>query len=287
MLKKRRQAMKLFPTCFLFICGLCLPTYAQEITAPETPATEMPSPEINTSDVNETQTENPAAESENPPEPEVIYAEEEVFSAEFMKNLITCSTDTESQNDRTVEIAGPQNGYCLLQYANFDLHVPLTLLGNIHGFDDIEKLLKNKDIAHYNYRADYIYDGLMYALNACFNKKNYEGKQEELADEYVTIERGLYADFINDTCSVYLSNTQNIEGVITDYGVTCTLPYKTVQDLEPYFKDLAEKYGEKRGFAADGHIMITREQKNKHTKDADIALMYYLQKNGYCKKNAE
>ena len=283
--------MKLLPAIFLLLCGLTTPAGAQEIPLPNEPQ--------QTDDIsaNTTAPDAPAVPEENNPqaeavveveaEPEVIYAEEEVFSPEFMKNLLICSPDSESQNERFVKILGIEKEYCLLQYANFDLHVPQTLLGNIHGFDDIEKLLKNKDIAHYNYRADYIYDGLMYALNACFNKKDYEGKQEELADEYVIINRGLHAEFVNNVCTVYLSNTQDIDGVITDYGVTCTLPYNIVQGLEPYFKDLADKYGEKRGFGADGHIMVTREQKNKQTHEADIALMYYLQKNGYCKKNAE
>lgn len=271
----------------LFLCVFTVAANAQE--APTTdiqPTVENPVAEPAASA--ETQpTENATATEIPPSEPEIIYEEAKVFSPEFMKNLLTCKPDFESDEDRKVEIVGPKDGQCLLKYANFDLNIPMTLLGNIHSFDDVETLLKNKDIARYNYRADYIYDGLMYALNACFNKKDYEGKQEELADEYVTIDRGLNAEFVNGICSVYLSNTQNIEGVITDYGVTCTLSYKDVQNLEPYFKNLAEEYGEKRGFSADGHITVTREQKNKQTHEADIALMYYLQKSGYCKKNNE
>ena len=276
----------------LFLCVFALGAYAQETPTVDTlQTTENASDSTvqteNTAPQEATVDENIEPPSEVEQEPEIIYAEEEVFSPQFMKNLMQCQPDKEAQNERFVEIIGPKEDYCLLKYANFDLNVPLTLLTNIHGIDDVETLLKNKDIAHYNYRADYIYDGLMYALNACFNKNDYDGKQEELADEYVTINRGLDAEFTNGMCTIYLSNTQNVEGVITDYGVTCTLSYKEVQNLEPYFKDLAEKYGKKRGFSSDGHIMVTREQKNKQTHEADIALMYYLQKHGFCKKNTK
>jgi hypothetical protein len=84
-----------------------------------------------------------------------------------------------------------------------------------------------------------------------------------------------------------LQNTQNIEGVDSDLRVTCKLPYKEVKNLEPYFKDIVEKYGEKRGFGSDGHIMVKPAEYNKKTNEGDIALMYYMQKNGFCRKNTE
>lgn len=268
-----------------WVCCLLLPvdTFAQEATDTVVVDTNQTEEKIESP----AEVEKSIEEATVPEEPEVIYAEEEVFPPKFMKSLIGCAEDEESDGEREVTILGKKDGRCRLQYANFELDVPLTLLGNIHGFDDLETLLKNKDIAHYNYRADYIYDGLMYALNACYNKKGHEGKQEELADEYVTITRGLYSEFSNDLCTVYLVNKQDIEGAITDYGVTCKLPHKAVSGLTGYFKDLVEKYGEKRGFGEDGHIVVTAEQKNKQTHEADVALMYYLQQNGYCQKNKQ
>jgi hypothetical protein len=277
--------MNIKSSALCLLCCLLLPfgAYAQEATASVTD-TGMPEEEIESPAEVEQSVEEAGIPAE---EPEVIYAEEEVFPPHFMKNLITCNEDEESSGERTLTIVGKKEGKCRLQYANFEMDVPMTLLGNIHGFDDLETLLKNKDISHYNYKADYIYDGLMYALNSCYNKKDYDGNREELADEYVTITRGLYAEFSNDVCSVYLLNTQDIEGATTDYGVTCKLPYKEIAGLEGYFKDLVAKYGEKRSFGDDGKITVTREQKNEHTHEADVALMYYLQKGGYCRKNAQ
>ncbi|MBQ8482038.1 MAG: hypothetical protein IJ532_05840 [Alphaproteobacteria bacterium] len=268
----------------LFLCGLIFSANAQEAEV----STAESSGEIQeTQDVNSSEETVSEQSVEEEPEEEVVYVDAEVFSPSFMKSLLECKPDTESNSENQVEIAGKKDQRCLIKYANFDLNVPFTLLGNIHSFEDVETLLKNKDIAHYNYRADYIYDGLVYALSACSDKKDYYGKQEELSDEYVTIIRGLSSEFINGICTINLQNTQSIEGVDSDFGVICTLPYKEIKNLEPYFKDIVEKYGEKRGFGADGHIMVKPAEQNKTTHEGDIALMYYMQKNGFCKKNSE
>lgn len=280
---------------FLFLCCAVLPVNAEETDLPENEKVTSGDKLQNIDEVkdqadvnaetNKTGEETATAEPVVM-EPEVIYAEEEVFEPKFMKNLISCKPDSASNGEDEVIISGLKNGSCILQYANFDLTVPLTLLGNIHGFDDLDTLLKNKDIAHYNYKADYIYEGLMYAVDACYNKKDYEGKRDELTDEYVTISRGLYAEFFDGICTVYLDNSQNVEGVLTDNGVICALPYKEIAGLEENIKDLVAKYGEKRGFGADGRITITRAQTNKYTDEADTALMYYMQQNGFCKKKS-
>ena len=280
---------------FLFLCCAILPANAEEAVLPENeeiaPATELQNIDEVTGQAavaaeageigEKTVVAEPAVI-----EPEVIYAEEEVFEPKFMKNLISCKQDNTSSGEDKVVIVGLKEGRCLLQYADFELRVPLGLLGNIHGFDDLDTLLKNKDIARYNRKVDYIYEGLMYAVDACYNKKDYEGKQDEITDEYVVINRGLYAEFVNGICSIYLDNTQNIEGVVTDNGVICTLPYKEIAGLEESIKDLVAKYGEKRGFGADGRIAVTRAQTNKNTDEADTALMYYMQQHDFCRKKS-
>ncbi|MBR1600626.1 MAG: hypothetical protein IJ677_03520 [Alphaproteobacteria bacterium] len=278
----------------LFFCGLIFSANAQEIKIPEeNPVAEVS--EISEQSSTETASARPASEFQNNIESEnqkdldeqVVYVDAEVFSPTFMKNLIACTPDTENNQENTVEIIGIKNNKCQIKYANFDLNVPTTLLGNIHSFEDIETLLKNKDISHYNYRVDYIYEGLVYALDACSKQKDYFGKQEELSDEYVIINRSLSAEFVNGICVINLQNTQNIDGVESDYGVTCSLSFKEVKKLEPYFKDIIEKYGERRGFGTDGHIMVKPAEQNKKTHESDVALMYYMQKNGFCKKNSD
>lgn len=274
---------------FLFLCCAVFPANAEEAVLPENAEIASASEGQNIDEAaKQTAEDGEEAAVANPEfaEPEVIYAEEEVFEPKFMKNLISCKPDSASNGEDVVIISGLEEGRCHLQYADFDLRVPLTLLGNIHGFDDLDTLLKNRDIARYSRKTDYIYEGLMYAVDACYNKKDYEGRQDEITDEYVTINRGLYAEFVNGICSIYLDNTQNIEGVVTDNGVICTLPYKEIAGLEESIKDLVAKYGEKRGFGADGRIAVARAQTNKYTDEADTALMYYMQQHDFCRKKS-
>lgn len=266
---------------FIWLLCFCIMTSGVTLAQEVMPAADT----LPTGDIAITLPDESISAQTPAPEQEPEVATEVMFSPNFMKNLLYCKPDFEEDDKREVEILGVENNRCHLTYANFDLKIPLTLLSNVRSFENVETLLKNKDIANYNYRADYIYDGLMYAVDACHKKKNYEGRDEELADDYVSINRGLNSEFINGMCSIYLRNLQNIDGVTTDYGVTCRLPYKVVEALEPYFKDLAQKYGEKQQIDAGGQLKIIRAQTNKKTKEADIALMYYLQKNGYCQKN--
>lgn len=278
----RENKMRLRLFIILLTSVIMTNAFAQSVDTSTENQSSKPAVEVNGAPITQDNlVPNPENNSVQVPQ----YVEISVFTPRFMKSLLTCKTDIESDGERQIEILERQDDNCHLKYANFDLNIPMDILGNIHSFDDVETLLKNKDFATYNYRADYIYDGLMYALNACSEKKDYDGKTEELVDSYVTINRGLSAEFINNNCKVYIYNQQNIEGVVTDYGVTCTLSYKAVNDLKDYFKDTIEKYGEKRSFGSHGRIMVKREQQNSETHDVDIALMYYLQQNGYCQRN--
>lgn len=276
--------MKLNSAYFLLLWCLAVPAYAQidsSVTTPDTVQTvKQPSEttlSIDTKDASANDIESTHTETET------TYEPAQMFAPDFINNLFNCTADT--QTDYDLKIIGKKHGRCHLKYANFDLFIPSSLLENIHSVEDIETLLKNKDIAHYNYKADYLYEGLTYALDACLKKKDFDGKQEELADDYVVINRGLTAEFANNFCTINLINQQNIEGVTTDYGVVCRLPYKVVQGLESYFKDLVDKYGEKRGFGADGHVVIENATYNEDLQKADDAFMYYLQQNNFCTKN--
>ena len=128
----------------------------------------------------------------------------------------------------------------------------------------------------------YKYDGLMYAIDACHKKVDYYGKQEKKKNANFEITRGLSANFANDECHIDLQNELFIDGSLRDYSVKCVLPAKELQKIRPYFEELLQKYGAKRRIGAKGRILINDEEFNKETHKADIALMYYLQQNGYC-----
>ncbi len=202
----------------------------------------------------------------------------DVFEPEFMGSLIACRADKAVRGRMVLEIVGEKDNNCYLKYGHYELNVPKTLLNNVHGFDDMEILVKNKDVARYKYLPKYMYDGLIYALNNCAGKQDYFGleENEKLSDASVT--RSLNAEYKDNTCIIYLRNNLwlDFESASEDYGYTCRLPQEAIDELLPYFKDIIAKHNEEN---------IPLDERPKEVRDADIALMYYLQQNDYCTKN--
>ena len=115
-------------------------------------------------------------------------------------------------------------------------------------------------------------------------QKGYDGREETMPKNKVLVRRGLYAEYINRQCVFHLQNELEIGGKVTDYSVLCTLNDKALQDLQPYFKEMLEAYGQKRMFTRNGKVEIHKAEFNAETHKGDIALMYYLQQKGFCKR---
>lgn len=236
-----------------------------EENALETPPAEMPS-------------EEPAPNNEIMPEEPVIL---DVFAPEFMASLTVCEKNQTEENNRVLKIIGAKNEKCRLQYGNYELNIPMTLLSNIHSFDDLEVVLKNQDLAHYNYLPKYVYDGLMYALDSCTRQKDYFGIEEKEVSAEAFITRGINAKYQNNTCFIYLENILRLKfenNRAVDYGYTCKVSKEKLEELTPYFADIV---------AANPEPEDIRTERTKDVRDADIALMYYLQQNDYCAKNQQ
>ncbi len=314
----RRYIVNLWGILFLSICGYIVPVVAQEADLAEMlKGIEVEDNEAEIAAKNETNIENqenlsaelgnktddstpqpsdtlqsaqnPVINNDAKAEPkeseaDISSAEEEVeiqvevFEPEFMDSLLVCRQDNQTKDGITLEIIGMQNEKCLIKYGNYYLNVPTSLLANIHSFDDLEILLRNKDIADYKYFPKYVYNGLIYALNACANQQEYLGlkEHENLADAVAT--RGLSAEYKNNLCMIYLENEldMELEGSTADYGYTCILSPEVVAELLPYFADI---------IAANKEPEDIDAEPSKEVRDADIALMYYMQQNGYCAKN--
>ena len=209
----------------------------------------------------------------------------DVFPIEFMNSMRSCQPAQISKDTHTLAIVQKESQYCLLKYDDFELRVPYSVVGNIHSFEDLTPILKNQDITSYNYTPDYDYGGLMYAVNACFNRTDYYGTKNITQTEKFTLDKEFYAEFRNDICVITLSNIVTVGDIVINHNVTCSLPYTEVTKLEEYIKDLIAQYGEKREFSADGRIVNREAAHNNETRQADIALMYYIQQNGFCNKN--
>ncbi|MBO6281929.1 MAG: hypothetical protein J6N49_05315 [Alphaproteobacteria bacterium] len=232
-----------------------------------------------------------APEKEEDPEeqltPEEYAARYNLFSPEFMISLQNCTANKEDKLiDRishSIEVIGKENKYCHVKYDLFDLNLPLEVIPSIHGFDDIKTLLKNKEIAKYNHKPEYVFDGLVHAYNACHNKHSYYGVKEVKRENDILITRGMNAVYDGKACVINLTNDVEIEGEKTDYSTMCRLTNKTMDELWPIFEDVLTKYGEEGAFGPNGRFRISRAAiENKETHDADLALMMYMQQEEYC-----
>lgn len=231
----------------------------------------------------------PSAEATQPAEAPVSVSDagqEEivqlnVFDPDFMSSMNACEKSEAINGSQILKVIGKKGDNCRLQYGNYVLNIPMTLLSNIHSFDDVEVVLKNPDLAHYKYLPKYVYDGLMYALDSCSRQVDYYGKEEREISAEAFIVRGINAKYMNDTCFIYLDNTLKLKfenDRTIDYGFTCSIPQDKLEELVPYFADIA---------AANPAPEDVRAEFPKEVRDADIALMYYLQQNDYCAKNKQ
>ena len=123
----------------LLFCGVIFSTNAQEVEVPA----EQPVDEVSeTQDTNLEETVSEQPQQEEPVE-EVVYVDVEVFSPSFMKSLIGCKPDSESNQENTIEIIGIKDQRCQIKYANFDLNVPPSLMGNIQRYDSNDPDVEN------------------------------------------------------------------------------------------------------------------------------------------------
>ncbi len=234
------------------------------------------------------------AENATPPAEAVLTSAESevdynVFSPQFMADLRQCRPASESGHTQygepaEITIVGPTADRCHLQYADFDLLMPDDLLGSIHGFDDLPPLLRNADIAHYKFKPEYVYDGLLYALTACAQKSDYFGTQDVAEKGYVRTTKGLSAEYFNHLCHVYLTSELDIDGIVNDYTVVCQVPDSALESIVENYADVLEKYGEKRQGIAEGRATGRAAVQNAATQKADTELMFYLQQSGYCQR---
>lgn len=235
-----------------------------------------------------------AAEDTSKQEDKTIPEQEQekynVFTPEFMNNLLICKPDvaenTQDASASSARIVGKEKDECHLQYADFDLYVPFDILPNIHGFDDLNILLRNQEISRYNYQPQYLYTGLLHALNACNRGTSYLGAQKTIEIGNKRITKALEAEVSDDVCTVYLVSEFEVEDSLRDYTVTCRIGTAAIGGLLNYYRELLNKYGEKK-VMKNGRAQVVSEQENDETRKADAELMFFLQQKGYCRRPNE
>lgn len=212
------------------------------------------------------------------------------FAPEFMAKLRQCEAAVsapigyEEDDAVPLEIVAKQGDKCELKYDQYQIKAPLDILPNIHSFEDLQVILRNKEMAHYDYTPQYVYDGLLYALDACRNKRDYMGRQTSGQVGKATYNAGLTAEYFNQICTIYLSNQLNVMGNQSDWTVTCRLKDAEVAEILSYYQQILDEYGKKQRQVVDGRLQTVPAKENEVTQQADKELMYYLQQNDFCRK---
>ena len=209
-----------------------------------------------------------------------------IFPHSFITSLSKCQADKTIKKTLFIaekaEIIGREKNRCHIEYNFFDLYVPMDILPNIHSFDDLQTLLKNKDIAQYKNVPDYDYKGMLFALSACRKKTDYYGSWQQQEDLNVVTMRGMSAENVDDVCEIKLTNKVDVDGILYDYSVTCRIPDTDLQEILNLYSELLEKYDQKRQVLGLGKVNVTPAQHNAETDLADKELMFYLQQKDYC-----
>ena len=210
-----------------------------------------------------------------------------VFSIEFMNALRDCKPAVSEETEEGIaqlKIIGLKKGKCQMQYDAYDLSVPLSILPNIHNTKDVQVLLRNREIAHYTFKPDYVYDGLLYALDACRRKRDYTGSEVSGQQGDAVWKSGLTAEYFEQACTVYLNNRVELEDDVIDQTVQCHISEAELETILSYYQEILDLYGAKKRQVIGGKIQTTSAQENEKTHQSDTELMYYLQQNGYCRK---
>ena len=212
------------------------------------------------------------------------------FTQEFMGKLRLCQPAVsdligyEDDEALSLEIIGKEGDKCMLKYGEYKIMAPLDILPNIHSFEDLQIILRNKEMSHYEYTPQYIYDGLLFALDACRNKRDYMGRQVSGTINKAQYTAGLTAEYFNQMCTIYLANQLDVMGDISDWTVICRLKETEVTEILSYYQQILDEYGKKQRQVINGRLQTIAAKENEVTHQADQELMYYLQQNGFCQK---
>lgn len=212
------------------------------------------------------------------------------FAPEFLFKLHKCEPAVseplgEGDDDsEKLEIIGIKGDKCQMKYAFYDLSVPLMTVPNIRNIADMQVMLRSPETARFNYVPQYVYDGLLFALDACRNKKDYAGRHQLGQTGPAKWDSGLTAEYFGKVCTIYLNNQVEIFDDLVDWTVTCRVEEDDVKEILSYYQEVLDEYGKTKHAVVDGRLQTTEAEENEVTKQADKELMYYLQQNNYCQK---
>lgn len=236
--------------------------------------------------------ENCVLEEIEPTKEEVNELEQQAvkFSDSFMLSLKNCQPDEEKINmpflNVSLKILGQSQNNCKLEFADFSIEVPLERVAELSGFDDIDILLKDKNVA--KYKPDFVIDNLLFALSDCEQQENYEfgGSSKTYGD--VTVKQSLSSYYKDMVCNLKFTNLLLRGEEEEDYSLYCNISNNERSKLLLPYKELIEKYGRKitKEHQADFGFSISIEGPvyNEQTQKAGKSLFNSIKSQGFCSR---
>lgn len=240
--------------------------------------------------------ENCVLEETEPTKEELNELEQQVvkFSDSFMSSLKNCQPDEEKINmpfmNVSLKILGQSQNICKLEFADFSIEVPVERVSELSSFDDVDILLKDKNVA--KYKPDFLVDNLLFALNDCEQQENYEfgGSSKSYGD--VTVKQSLSSSYNKDmVCNLKFTNLLLRGEEEEDYSLYCNISNNERSKLLLPYKELIEKYGRKitKEHQSDSGFSISIEGPvyNEQTQKAGKSLFNSIKSQGFCGKYIE
>lgn len=214
------------------------------------------------------------------------------FDRKFIKSLRSCQQAIASRQvlffDENLEIKGWKDGKCIIEYKDFTIRLPQEKLENIQSWDNISEVIKDRIISEYNYEKNYIYDDLLFAIDACINKDGSNGEFTQSIGEIEIIKSLEYKRTANG-CKIAFVNKLKRGNKSEIYTKKCKLPEDYIQGIKKKYYTLLEQYGSKSGIDEKGFLYAQSVKSNEDTKAADEEIWLEINENNYCSllKNIE
>ena len=213
------------------------------------------------------------------------------FSDKFKNSLKSCSPDRDiiklmGMEVSEVEIKGKEQGKCHIASHGFHIFLNDDEL-SLSGFDELAELLSDEKRAIY--RPSYKYQGILFALSECEQKRSYnQGKEVLELGGDIKIHQGVSSFYETGICQVLLSLTMERNGKSEAHSLRCDIvsAINISSYTKPYSK-LIQQYAPKVIVETDSSGTTSTSHPGQQTDEvsaADRELLLKMYKAGICKK---
>lgn len=208
------------------------------------------------------------------------------FSDKFKNSLKSCTPDKDTIkvmgiDVNEVEIKGKEQGKCHIASHGFHILLNDDEL-SLSGFDELAELMSDEKRA--TYRPSYKYQGILFALSECEQKRSYAQGKGTLTLGNIKIHQGVSSSYETGICQVLLSLTIDRDGKSEDHSLRCDVvsAINISSYIKPYTK-LIQQYAPKMSIE-EGSFSFSMVQQNDEISAADRELLMKMYKAGICKK---